>query len=204
MAFIQFVAPGLLSLAVGAYDDDVFFPESRFISKSCFWAFKSLCPFLGFNTSGRKDQSPSASMHLLGADVAMLKNAIRTCATSERARKLRDHIAQALQTNCLTPTASSKIWGRLGFYTSLLMGRLGRGMMGPSIRRQYGSRAHLLTPELERNILRRCIAIGTLPPMSIPLTLLSPLGAHSEAQGHGHIATRALLPNGESVSTHLP
>ena len=29
------------------------------------------------------------------------------------------------------------------------------------------------------------------------------MGAHSDAQGHGHIATRALLPSDVSVSTHL-
>ena len=40
--------------------------------------------------------------------------------------------------------------------------------------------------------------------MSIPLTLLPPVGAHSDAQGHGHIASRAMLPNDVSISTHLP
>ena len=30
------------------------------------------------------------------------------------------------------------------------------------------------------------------------------MGAHSDSQGHGHIATRALLPNDVSISTHLP
>ena len=143
-------------------------------------------------------------MHLLGAEVTLLKNAIRTRATDERARKLSSHIAQALHTNYLTPAAGSKLRGRLGFYTSLLMGRLGRGMMGPSIRRQYGSRAHLLTPDLKRNLLWRHNAIGALPPRSTPLTLFSPTGAHLDAHGHGHIATRALLPGDVSISTHLP
>ena len=48
------------------------------------------------------------------ADVALLKNAIRTLATDERARKLRGHIAQDLHTNFLTPAAASKLRGRLG------------------------------------------------------------------------------------------
>ena len=92
-------------------------------------------------------------MHLLGAGVTLLKNAVRTRATEERAGKLRGHIAQELHANCMTPASASKMRGRLGFYTSLLMGRLGRGMMGPLIRRQYGSFAHPLTPDLKRNLL---------------------------------------------------
>ena len=144
-------------------------------------------------------------MHLLGSEVTLLKNAVRTRATDERAHKLRGHIAHALQTNHLTPAAASILRGRLGFYTSLLMGRLGRGMMGPLVRRQYGSNAQLLTPDLKRNLLWRYNAIGKLPPpRPIPLTLFSPMGAYSDAQGHGHIASRALLPLDVSISTHLP
>ena len=76
--------------------------------------------------------------------------------------------------------------------------------MAQLARRQYGSGSHLLTPGLERNLLLRYNTIGTLRPMSIPLTLLPPVGAHSDAQGHGHIASRAMLPNDVSISTHLP
>ena len=54
-------------------------------------------------------------MHLLGADVAVLQNAIRTRAADERASKLRDQISQALHTDFLTPDAARKLRGRLGF-----------------------------------------------------------------------------------------
>ena len=113
---------------------------------------------------------------------------------------------QITSSNCpgFTPDAASKLRGRLGFYTSLLMGRLCRGMTGPLIRRQYGPYAHLLTPDLKRNLLWRYNAIGALPPRSIPLTLFFPMGTHSDDQGHGHIATRAILPVDVSISTHLP
>ena len=142
-------------------------------------------------------------MHVLGAEVAMLKDACRTCAIRERAQKLQGRIKLILRTIRLTPAASGKLRGRLGFYTSLLLGRIGRGMMGPLIRRQYGPPAHLLKPKLKRNLLWRPDAIGTLPPRSMPLTLLSPIGAHSDAHGRGQIATRALLPSEETISTHL-
>ena len=77
-------------------------------------------------------------------------------------------------------------------------------MMGPSIRRQYGTNATSLTPVLKRNLIWRYNAIGSLPARSIPLTLFSPVGAHSDAQGFGHSAARALLPEDATVSTHLP
>ena len=60
------------------------------------------------------------------------------------------------------PVGGSKLRGRLGFYP-LLMGRLGHGVMGPLIRRQYGVSATKLTPALKRNLLWRFDAIGVLP-----------------------------------------
>ena len=143
-------------------------------------------------------------MHLLGAEVSLLLDSIRTRATDERARKLRDIISQVLLYGFLTPAGASKLRGRLGFYSSLLMGRLGRGMMGPLIRRQYGTHATTLSPILKRNLLWWFNAIGSLPARSIPLRLGSPVGAHSEAQGFGHIAARSLLPEDITVSLHLP
>ena len=62
----------------------------------------------------------------------------------------------------------------------------------------------MITSELKRNLLWWYDAIGALHPRSIPLTLFRPTGARSDAQGYGHVATRALLPSDESVSTHLP
>ena len=204
VTFLQFLARRLLSLVVGAYVDDVFCSEGGFLAKSGFWAFKRLCAILGLITSDRKDQPPSTSMHLLGAEVTLLKQAIRTSATTERAQKLWDEIAGILRTSSLSPAGASKLRGGLGFYTSLLMGRLGRGMMGPLIRRQYGKYARTLTTELRRDLLWWCNAVRILPPRTIPLNLHSPMGAHSDAQGHGHVATRALFPFDVSISTHLP
>ena len=172
--------------------------------KSGFWAFGRLCALLGFVTSDRKDRKHLKSMHLLGSDVTLLEQEVRTSTTAGRAQKLRGEIAAILETSALTPAGASKLRGRLRCFTSLLMGRLGRGMMGPSIRRQYGTHARTLTPDLRRNLLWRYNAAGKLPPRTIPLSLLSPLGARSDAQGHGHIAMRALCPRDISISTRLP
>ena len=76
--------------------------------------------------------------------------------------------------------------------------------MGPLIRRKYGSRDPLLNHQLKRNLLWRHNAIGLLHPRSVPLTLIAPMGAHSDALGRGRISARSLLPYDISVSTHLP
>ena len=126
VTFLQFLARRLLSLVVGAYVDDVFCAESIYLAKSGFWAPKRLCALLGFVTSDRKDQPPSAKMHLLGAEVTLLKQATQKNATAGRSHKLRSEITEILRINLLSPAGASKLRGRLGFYTSLLMGRLGR------------------------------------------------------------------------------
>ena len=80
VAFLQFLARVLLPLAVGAYADCVFFPDGSLIAKSGFWAPKRLPALLGFNTSDRKGQIPSACIRLLVSGAALLGNAIRTLA----------------------------------------------------------------------------------------------------------------------------
>ena len=92
-------------------------------------------PYWEFNTSDRKDQRPSARMHLLGVEVPPFDNSTRTRATDERAPKLRGVVTEISQIGSPTPSGASKLRGRLGFYPPLLMGRLGRGVMGPLIRR---------------------------------------------------------------------
>ena len=81
------------------------------------------------------------------------------------------------------------------------MGQIGRGMIRPLIRRQYAARDSLLNHELKRTHHWWRNAIGFLPPRSVQLTLLSPMGAHSDDQGQGRISARSLLPYDIAVST---
>ena len=76
--------------------------------------------------------------------------------------------------------------------------------MGPLIRRQYGANVAAMDCDLNRNLLWRLNAIGALPPRSIPLTMLAPMGAHSDAQCFGHGASRAVLLVDLDASAHLP
>lgn len=114
------------------------------------------------------------------------------------------HIAQALQLNCIAPAASIKLRGRIGLYTSLLMGELGRCMMSPLIARQYRCRTAKLTRALRRCQVWWYNAVWSLPPRTTPFALLPPFGAHSGAQGLCHIACRVLLVNTTSCHVHLP
>ena len=76
--------------------------------------------------------------------------------------------------------------------------------MGPLIARQYRRRSHALTPELTRNLLWRYSALGNLHPRITPFVYNSPVGAHADAQGLGHVAARYQGAVLNTVSVHLP
>ena len=77
-------------------------------------------------------------------------------------------------------------------------------MMGKRITRQYRQRPPTLTDGLKRNLAWRYSATGNLPPKTTPFTMSTPVGAHTDAQGIGHIA--AVFPGSSraAVSTRLP
>ena len=114
------------------------------------------------------------------------------------------HIAHALQLNCLTDDSASKLRGGLGFYNSLLMGKLGRGILGPLIDRQYRSRTASLTSTLRRSPLWRYNAFGSLPLRTTPFVLQQPFGAHSDTQGLGRIGRRVIFDRVFDSHTYLP
>ena len=150
VTFLQFVACELLYVTTGAFADDVFCVESHRIATSGFWAFKQLCEITGFPTSPKKDQPPSTRMVLLGAEVSLHDRHAQAEIRTDRKDRLKEQISRICDSNCLTPAAASKLRGKLGFYSSLLAGKLGRGMMGPLITRQYKQRETKLNPALTR------------------------------------------------------
>ena len=194
----------LLYLVVGAFVADVYCAEDSSIVNSGFWASKQLCRILGFLTADKTGQIPSVPLTLLGAEVLLTVSEIQAGAIQGRISKLRDHIADVLRLNFLTPAEASELRCRLGFCTSLLMGKLGRCMMIPLIRRQYSSRTTGLTRTLRRCLVWWHSAAGPLPPRVAPFRLPPPFGAHSDAQGLGHIACRILLGSVSSYRVHLP
>ena len=189
VTFLQFVAGEILRVTTGAFVDDVFCVESHRIAMSGFWAFKQLRLLIGSPTSDKKDQPPSTEAVLLGADVSIRETHAQSQISDERKGRIKSFIRIALESNTSTPASSSKLRGKLGFYSSLLAWNLGRGMMGPLIARQYQQRGSALSPDLRNNLLWRYSALGNLAPRTAPLGQLRPLGAHTDAQGHGQVAT---------------
>ena len=115
---------------------------------------------------------PADGILLLGAEAPLLRDAIRAQASTKMVLKIKGRIAQALQLYFLTRAAASKLRGRLGFYTSLLMGGLRRGMMGPLILRQYRPLTSKLTRTLRRRLIWRYNSSGSLPPRTTPFVLI--------------------------------
>ena len=171
---------------------------------SSFWAFKQLFEIIGFPTSAKNDQPPSTKMVLLGADVSVHDTHVRAEIRTGRKDKLKAHISHVLQSNCLTPAAASKLRGKIGFYSSLLAGKLGRGMMVPLISRQYKQRETSLNPALTRCLVWWHSALGNLSPRTAPFDQLKPIGARKDAQGYGHIAAVYFGRSRVTSRLHLP
>ena len=77
--------------------------------------------------------------------------------------------------------------------------------MSPLIKRQYEQRTFRPSDELRRVRLSRYSSIGKLPPpRKTPSAELSPIGAHTDAQGRGHIAAAVLPREPITASLHLP
>ena len=204
VTFLRFVAIHLLGLSVGAFVGDVYCAEPGGISTSGFWAFKRLFSILGFPTSDKNDQPPSRELVLLGDPIVITDSGITASIRPDRVSKLRSCIAPALRADSLTPSAAIKLRGKLGFYTSPHAGKLGRGTMGPLIRRQYAQHTHQIDMTLKRNLLWRYCAIGKIPPRITPFAVNGSVGAHTEAQGFGHIAAAHALTGRVTVSLRLP
>ena len=204
VTFAQFLARALLTLVVAAYVDDIFCCEPAATCKSGFWAFKTITKLLGLPTSDKKDQEPSTDIYLLGAAVSIDAQSISAAPCPERVSKLRSLIEQAIRNNSMSPDEASKLRGELGFYTSLLAGKLGRGMMGQLISRQYYERNPVLGTKLRRCLVWWYSALGNLKPRRVDLYPNKPVGAHTDAQGLGHIAAVFTTFGRTTVSTNLP
>ena len=114
-AFSQFLPHELLWLPACALADDVFCAEPPRCVASGLWAPEQLAIILGFSTTNRKDQPPTTTMVLLGAEVSLGNSFVREGDRMCRIARLRCHISQAIETNFLTPSSDSKLRGGPGF-----------------------------------------------------------------------------------------
>ena len=124
-------------------------------------------------------------MHLGGAELTSVKEAIRSSATDARAQKLRFGVAEILRTNPLSLDAVSKLRERLRPFASLLLAMGGSRNDGPVDP----------TP-----VLLVCAALNYWLEEG-PLSLIR---AHLDFRWRGRFSMRALFPPAVSISTHLP
>ena len=77
-------------------------------------------------------------------------------------------------------------------------------MMGVLISRQYKHRGESLNAELTCCLVFWRSSLGNLSPRTVPLGQLKPVGAHTDAQGYGHIAAAQFGRSRVAVRLHLP
>ena len=153
--FLKWVMANLFGVVVAVYVDDVFIIEPEETISSASECFKGACKILGFQLEISKEQAPTKTPSLLGADLSIMSKWI-TARLPERKRKdLINELNQTLQNGTLTPAQAAKLRGKLGFSQSLMFGRLGRAILAPLSTRQYSKnpgRAHPLNAELKECI----------------------------------------------------
>ena len=202
---IQELAARLFRLHVGAYVDDVFTGEPSTYALSGFSAFKKLAKLLGVPTADRKDQRPAKTIRVLGAVVTVNSDGLTVCADEKRKLNNVERIDGVLASKILTPAAAGKLRGKLGFLASLAFGKVGRSMLAPLARRQYAVGKRKLSPELRNCLTWWRSQIPDLAPRFVPYDFNFRFGAHSDAQGSGHVAATFRCNGLTTVySLHLP
>ena len=107
--FLKWVMANLFGVVIAVYVDDVFIIEPKATISAAFECFKCACEILGFQLYVSKEQAPTETPSLLGADVSILSKWI-TARLPERKRKdLINELNQTLQNGTLTPAQAAKL-----------------------------------------------------------------------------------------------
>ena len=205
---LNWVMLSLLGLVIGIYVDDVFIIETAGAIHSAYHSFKAVCAILGFQLGTSKQQDPSKTPTLLGAEIAITRKRI-TARSPERKRKdLANELKQCLPDGHLTPAQAAKLRGRLGFGQSLIFGRLGRALMSAFAQRQYSKtvgRHRPLNDELIQANNWRLEALIHAQPRRALLTPPKPTLAYCDAAGAGHIGFYVINSDiAKAGRAHLP
>ena len=202
---LQFLSSKLFRLDVSAYVDDVFTGEPGSYVESVFTAFKNFSNLVGLHTSDKKDQVPSSSIRVLGAEVTVVESGLRAEAGDRRKPSNCERIRTALADSSLSPACAGKLRGELGFLATLAFGKFGMSMLIPLSKRQYSTGPDALTPELRTCLWWWPHQIPDLVPRFVPFKFNLMFGAHSDAQGLGHAAVTIRIRSSVIVrSAHLP
>ena len=174
------------------------------LPKSGFWAFGTSCSLSGIATTDRNAQPPNAQMHLVGAEIFLTPKYAMARADHTWVRQIQGAVIAIITRGTVSPSDDSKLGGRLGFLTSLLMVEIGRAMMIPLVKRQYASNGCPLSDGLRSNWDCRFPAFASLPPRITPLVFRSSAGAHSDAQGKCQADARFNYRKTTTIAFRLP
>ena len=150
--FLKRVTLTVFGVIISVYVDDVFIVEQAETIISSYNSFKIACAILGFQLEESKQQDPTKTPSLLGAEITSTQNWITARLPGRKRKDLVNEMKQILTNGHLTHAQAVKLRGRLGFTQSLLFGRLGRALLNPLSGRQYAKitgRYHPITDEIK-------------------------------------------------------
>ena len=126
---LQLLTRMLLLLAGGHYMDD--FNGVEYAEHSDSDAFSEFFHILGLRVKDSKAQPPASKHVIQGVEVQVRQDGVELCPTPRRVAKLRHAIAQALESNSLTPPEAGRLAGKLSFLTQAVFGAVGRAALQP-------------------------------------------------------------------------
>ena len=206
--FLKWLMLTVFNVVINVYVDDVFIVETAETINNAFLVFKAVCELLGFQLEVSKQQEPTKTPNLLGAEITLTQRWITARLPGRKRKDLINELKQALSNGTLTPAQAAKLRGRLGFSQSLLFGRMGRALLNPLSARQYSKtsgRFHPLNEQLKQTLEWWIEILRTANPRRTMLTPPKPCVVYCDASGTGHIGF--YIKNGEEIrtgNTHLP
>ena len=180
----------VFNIGIDVYVDDVFIVETAEAVGSAFHIFKAVWALLGFQLEDDKQQTPTKTPILLGAEITLTLNWITARLPGRKRKGLINETRQVLPNGQLAPSQAAKLRGRLGFSHSLLFGRMGRAWLNPLTARQYSKslgRFRPITAELKETPTWWIEILYNAIPRRTLLTPPKPPVVYSDAAGTGHI-----------------
>ena len=205
-SFVKKAISFYLGIPTGCFVDDLYCVIPRAIANEVASMIKEFLSILGFKMDPGKNQGPANIIELLGAWFKIDHETATVKATEKRKKKLVEEISQILTEKKLTPAKAARIRGKLGFFTTLCFGRVGRGAAKPIAERQYQPHKNSeITEELSKCLLWWRKVIPNLPARTISLKKGDTAYVYSDACGEGHIAAYGIY-KGKAIftDTHGP
>ena len=198
----------LFGVVISVYVDDVFIAEPAETINSAFRVFRILRGLLGFQPEDSKEQRPTKTPSLLGAEITITFKWLTARLPDRKRKDLVNELKQCLVNGQLTPAQAAKLRGRLGFIQSLLFGRTGRALMNAFTARQYSKtkgRPHPLNDELKLSLNWWVHALQNAEPRRTLLKPTKPVLVYCDASGSGHIGFVVIYEGIRKFGhTHLP